>query len=90
MNTHHTILSAMVQGTKGKFFTIHFVKKNGELRKMLCRLGVKKHLKSNAPSTTAHIDNYMTVYDVQNKGYRTINLDTVKRFKCGKAELVTV
>jgi len=29
----------------GKFFTIKFVKKNGELRELNGRLGVKKHLK---------------------------------------------
>lgn len=86
MDKKHEILQGMVQATNGKFFTIVFLKKDKTERKMLCRLGVKKHLKGNGPSTTAHIDNYMTVYDVKSRGYRTINLDTVKNFKCGQFE----
>lgn len=49
-------------------------------------LSVVTAYNGNGPSTTAHIDNYMTVYDVESKGYRTINLDTVKHFKCGSFE----
>lgn len=33
-----------------KFFSAIFTKKNGDLRKILCRLGVKKHLKGGEKS----------------------------------------
>ncbi len=61
-----------------KFFTVDFVKKNGEKRTMNCRLGVTKHLRGGN-STTAHYDNLLTVYDMKIHGYRTVNIETLQR-----------
>ena len=55
-----------------QFFSATFVKKNGEIRKMLCRTGVKKYLKGG--QKRYDYDDILTVYDVQKKGYRTIPL----------------
>jgi hypothetical protein len=59
------------------FFSVTFVKKNGEKRTMNCRLGVKKHLKGGQKSYDDANYNYLTVYDLKKKGYRTVNLDTL-------------
>jgi len=67
-----------------KFFTISFVKKDGTLRKMNARLGVTKHLKGGKKSYNPDDFNYLTVYDLQKKGYRTINLSTIKKVKANK------
>ncbi len=75
-------LEAEIRKTNGKFFTVEFIKKDGTLRKLTGRLGVKKYL-TGGVSTVAHKPEYITVYDVQNKGYRNVNLDTIKSFKCG-------
>ena len=72
--------------TKGKIFKIQFIKKNGELRDMICRLNVKKNLKGKG-SSVAHIDRLMTVFDMQKNNYRNVDLSTVKHFKCGDVEL---
>jgi len=64
------------QCSKGKIFTATFVKKDGSVRDMNCRLGVTAPL-AGGESTTAHKDNLLTVYDMQAAGYRCINLDTV-------------
>ena len=61
-----------------KFFTVDFVKKNGEKRTMNCRLGVTKHLRGGS-STTAHYDNLLTVYDLKIHSYRTVNIETLER-----------
>lgn len=61
-----------------KFFTITFVKKDGTLRKMNARLGVKKHLKGGKKSYNPDEFNYLTVFDLKKKQYRTVNLNTVK------------
>lgn len=71
-------------GKNGKIFTASFIKKDGSNRVMTCRLGVTKHLVGNGPSTTAHIDKYMTVYDVnvpEERSYRNLNLETVYSIK---------
>lgn len=75
----------IIENTKGKIFTVFFRKKDGSLREMNCRMGVKKYLRSGkpTPSTTSHIEKYVTVYDMKSKGYRTVNLETLEKFKCG-------
>ena len=62
-----------------QFFSATFVKRNGEVRSMLCRLGVKKYLKGG--EKRYDYDDLMTVYDVKKKGYRTINLNTLMQVK---------
>jgi len=68
-----------IRKSQGGFFSVVFIKKNGDERKMTCRLGVKKHLRgSGKPSTTFHIPKYITVFDVNSKGYRNINVKTIQ------------
>jgi len=66
------------QALGDKFFSVKFVKKDGTLRKMQCRLGVKKHLKGGELKHDPKELNHLTVFDVQKKAYRTINLNTIK------------
>jgi len=69
---------------KGRIFSVIFTKKNGDERKMLCRLDVKKHLKGGKKSYDAESLNHLTVYSLDSKGYRTINLNTLKQIKANK------
>ena len=41
---NNNLLKSMIKNTNGKFFTCFFVKKDGTLRKMTARVGVKKGL----------------------------------------------
>lgn len=68
----------LIQKSKGKFFSVTFEKKDGTLRKMVCRTGVKKHLKGGTLKHNPAELGHAIVYDVQKKGYRTINMNTVK------------
>lgn len=61
-----------------KIFSVEFIKKDGSLRKMVCRLGVKKHLKGGELGYDAEALNYLTVFDLQSEEYRTINVNTLK------------
>ena len=64
-----------ILNSKGKIFTVTFTKKDGTTRVMNCRLGVTKHLKGG--ESTLNPSEYITVYDMQNKGYRAINRQTI-------------
>ena len=64
-----------ILNSKGKIFTVTFTKKDGSTRVMNCRLGVTKHLKGG--ESTLNPNEYITVYDMQNKGYRAINRQTI-------------
>lgn len=79
-----TILEAI---KTGKFFTVKFIKKNGELRELNGRLGVKKHLKGGELGYDPAAFNYIIVFDVVAKGYRTINVDTVTELTCNKNQI---
>lgn len=69
-------LDFFVLNSEGRFVTVEFIKKDGTLRKLTGRLGVKKHLKGG--KSTLNPEQYITIYDVQNAGYRAINRATIK------------
>lgn len=65
----------------GRFFSAEFTKKDGSIRKINGRVGVKKHLSQN-PNKKGQSYNpkelgYLPVYDVQTEGYRLVNLQTI-------------
>lgn len=80
-----TQMKQFISWTNGRFFTVEFVKKDGSVRRMNCRTGVKRYSNGGRP-TTAHIAKYVTVYDVVKRGYRTINADRILSLKCGGTE----
>ena len=82
---NNNLLKSMIKNTNGKFFTCFFVKKDGTLRKMTARVGVKKGLANNG-FVREEKENFVCVYDITAKGYRMINLDTLKSFKCGDVQ----
>ena len=64
-----------ILNSNGKIFTVEFTKKDGTIRIMNCRLGVTKYLKGG--SITLDPNKFITVYDMQSKGYRAINKDAI-------------
>lgn len=77
------VLRKLIMSTNGKFAKVVFRTKKCDNRTMIFRVGVKKGLIGGV-NKVSHIDKYITVYDVVNKGYRNVNLETVKSLKCGK------
>lgn len=69
------------QMTNGTIFSATFTKKDGTERKMVARLGVTAKLKGGKQSCNPTTHGLLTVYDMQAKGYRNINLNTLKRLK---------
>ena len=62
----------------GKFFSVEFIKRTtGKKRLMLCRLGVKSHLKGGTKKFKDEDKNLLTVFDVNKKQYRSIPLDGI-------------
>jgi hypothetical protein len=58
-----------------RFFGITFIKSDGSLRKMNCKLGVTKYLKGGK-NTVAHKPELLTVYSRNDKNYRNVNILT--------------
>jgi hypothetical protein len=72
----------------GKIFTVEFIKKDGSLRKMNARLGVKKYVKGIGLSFDPAEKNLLPVFDMQKEGYRMINASTILRIKIGGKEII--
>ena len=85
INMNNNLLKSMIKNTNGKFFTCFFVKKDGTLRKMTARVGVKKGLANNG-FVREEKENLVCVYDMVAHDFRFINLSTLKSLKCGKLE----
>lgn len=76
----------MIKNTKGKFFTVTFVKKDGTTRVMNCRLGVRAYLKGGELPYNPDEKGLIPVYDVQTRDYRMINAATITNLKIGNKE----
>lgn len=68
----------LIESSNGSIFSVNFLKKDGSIRDMVCRLGVTKHLKGGVKGYDSNDFNLVTVFDMQKKGYRSISLDTLK------------
>lgn len=77
----------LIQSTKGKFFSVCFVKRSTGLeRYMNCRLGVRKHLKGGPKAYNDASHNLVTVFDLKKMEYRAIPLDAVTWLKINGKE----
>jgi len=72
----------LLKGSKGKFFTVTFTKKDGSDRVLNGRVGVYKS--KHAPLTgeglayTPSDYGLVTVFDAQKKAYRMVNTSTIR------------
>ena len=75
--------------SNGRFFGCKFIKKDGTVRTMNARRGVKKHLKPGGkPRNYSPAQHHnLIVWDRNAKGYRTINTDRLIYFKQGKIKI---
>jgi hypothetical protein len=64
----------------GRFFSVTFRKKDGSLRKMIARRGVKRNLQGNPRYNPADY-NLLVVWSINDEAYRSINLNTVLEVK---------
>ena len=69
-------LDDIILSSGGKFVSVTFVKKDGSLRTLTGRLGVTKHLKGGV--STLDPNQYITIFDVVNKGYRAVNRGAIQ------------
>lgn len=77
----------IIKDTKGKFFTVTFIKRtDGSIRVMNARLGVKAYLKGGELPYNPEPKGLIPVFDIQKRAYRMINLNTIVNLKIGNKE----
>lgn len=74
---HRVQLQEFLRKLKGRFVGVDFVKQDGSPRMLNGRLGVHQHLQGGDNKVEADHRPYLTIFDVQSGGYRTLNLATV-------------
>ena len=68
----------VIRKSKGKFITVVFRKRTtGELRKMNCRIGVKKGVTGTGKSFDDSDKGLVTVWDAQINQFRSIPLESI-------------
>lgn len=84
MNKKITLAKAMnlIQNTKGHVFRATFIKRTtGEVRNMVCRLGVAKNITGAGLRFDPADKQLLVVFDFQKKNYRMISLDSLTEIK---------
>jgi hypothetical protein len=74
----------LIEESQGKFFIVEFTKKNGEFRRLLGRTGVKLNSEGNGLKFNPADRGLLSIDDVQNQGYRFVNLASITYFRCGQ------
>ena len=77
-----------IEKTKGKFFTVTFIKKDGTLRKMTCRTGVSKGVTGKGLDFDPKAKNLKVVWAADAQGFRMINLTTIISLKCNNIRII--
>ena len=73
----------LIESTKGKIFTVTFIKKNGEKRIMKARLDVEKYVTGKGMSFDPKKKGLINVFDMGIEDYRNIKLNSIRKLKCG-------
>jgi hypothetical protein len=73
-------VEAFLRDLKGAMFGIDYIKQNEEPRSLTGRLDVAP-LKGGKNKVEALSRSYLTVFDVEARDYRTVNLDTATRIR---------
>lgn len=70
----------------GRIFSAEFTKKDGTVRKIRARLGVRKFLKGGELTYNPEERNNLIVFDLEKSAYRTIKFDNLRNIKYNGTE----
>lgn len=79
-NIKRSKVEAFLKDLKGEMFGIDYIKQDETSRSLTGRLDVAP-LKGGKNKVEALDRSYLTVFDVEKRGYRTVNLDTATRLR---------
>lgn len=74
-------LRSFIEHQGGKIVSVDFVKANGEHRTLTGRLGVVSYLHSGDNKVESEDRPYLTIFDLKQMGYRTVNLQSVSNMR---------
>jgi hypothetical protein len=81
-------LASIIDNSNGKMLAVTFIKKDGTERVLNGRIGVTKYIKG--VGTKNKSDEFISIYDVQAKGYRSVNRSTIVAVRSAGIEAFAV
>jgi hypothetical protein len=79
---------AQIQKAENTIFSVVFTKKDGSIRKMVARLNVKKGVNGKGMAYNPIEKGLLPVFDMEKRGFRMINLNTVTELKIKGEEVL--
>ena len=76
-NAIFNYVTGIINKSNGKIFKAVFLKKNGDVRHMLCRTNVKKGILGKGMSYNPIKKGLLPVYDMEKNGFRMININKI-------------
>lgn len=71
-------LKNIIKASKGKIFSVRFIKADGSIRDMICRISVHKYIKgTGSPMSEAKQLIRQRVFDMRKQAFRTIPIDRI-------------
>ena len=74
----------------GKPFAVCFIKKDKTARTMICHTGNEDNLRGGPKAYNAEAKDLLTVFDIEEQDYRTINCKTIQALVIGKTKYATI
>ena len=82
INKHEAV--EIIKGTKGKFLSVKFIKKNGDKRTLVGRNGVRSYLKGGELKYSPEERGYIVLWCNKAKNYRMVNTNTITELNVNK------
>ena len=76
----------LIKSSNGEIFSVTFKKKDGTMRTLTGRLGVKEGLKGTGMAYEPGEYDMIPIYDMEKESYRMVNLTTVTRITTSGTE----
>lgn len=76
-SVHRTQVKTLIDALDGRFVGVDFVKQDGQVRKLNGRLGVTSFQSGGVNKVEADSRPYLTMFDVRQMDYRSVNLATL-------------
>ena len=82
--TEHRQVRNILDSINGEFFKVTFIKRTtGKQRTMICRKGVKRHLRGGEAAYNFRENGLVSVWDTEQEGYRCIPVENVLEIRTG-------
>lgn len=82
--THEQALKLILQAKENRqFYSVDYIKKNGEFRVASAHPSVKKYLKGGVATYNKNNPDNIGYYDLEKKGYRSFNINQVVSLRTG-------